>query len=34
VLRRAIRASVVGESAGDLSALEDPSTLDAVRAAS
>ena len=34
VLRRAIRSSVVGEDAGDLSALEDPSTLDAVRAAS
>ena len=33
VLRRAIRSSVVGEDAGDLSALEDPSTLDAVRAA-
>ena len=34
VLRRAIRSSVVGEDAGDLSALEDPSTLDAVRTAS
>lgn len=34
VLRRAIRATVVGEDAGDLSALEDPSTIDAVRAAS
>jgi acetyl-CoA synthetase len=33
VLRRAIRAAVVGEDAGDLSSLEDPSTLDAVRAA-
>jgi acetyl-CoA synthetase len=33
VLRRAIRSSVVGEDAGDLSALEDPSTLDAVRTA-
>jgi acetyl-CoA synthetase len=34
VLRRAIRSSVVGDDAGDLSALEDPSTLDAVRTAS
>jgi acetyl-CoA synthetase len=34
VLRRAIRATVVGEDAGDLSALEDPSTIEAVRAAS
>jgi acetyl-CoA synthetase len=33
VLRRAIRAAVVGEDAGDLSSLEDPSTIDAVRAA-
>jgi acetyl-CoA synthetase len=33
VLRRAIRAAVVGEDAGDLSSLEDPSTLDAVRMA-
>ena len=33
VLRRAIRSSVVGDDAGDLSALEDPTTLDAVRAA-
>ena len=34
VLRRAIRATVVGEDAGDLSSLEDPATIDAVRAAS
>ena len=34
VLRRAIRSTVVGEAAGDLSALEDPSTLEAVKAAS
>jgi acetyl-CoA synthetase len=34
VLRRAIRSIVVGAEAGDLSSLEDPSTLDAVRAAS
>ena len=33
VLRRAIRAAVVGDDAGDLSALEDPATLEAVRAA-
>ena len=33
VLRRAIRAVAVGADAGDLSSLEDPSTLDAVRAA-
>jgi acetyl-CoA synthetase len=33
VLRRAIRATVLGADPGDLSALEDPSTLDAVRAA-
>ena len=34
VLRRAIRATALGEDAGDLSSLEDPSTLDAIRAAS
>jgi acetyl-CoA synthetase len=33
VLRRAIRAAAVGGSAGDLSSLEDPGTLDAIRAA-
>jgi acetyl-CoA synthetase len=33
VLRRAIRAVAVGGATGDLSSLEDPSTLDAVRAA-
>jgi acetyl-CoA synthetase len=33
VLRRAIRSVVVGSDAGDLSALEDPATVDAVRAA-
>jgi acetyl-CoA synthetase len=33
VLRRAIRSVVVGTDAGDLSALEDPATIDAVRAA-
>ena len=33
VLRRAIRAAVVGGDAGDLSSLEDPSTVDAVKAA-
>ena len=33
VLRRAIRSTVVGGEAGDLSALEDPTTLDAVRTA-
>ena len=33
VLRRAIRATAMGRDAGDLSSLEDPSTLDAVRAA-
>src|SRR5437588_1290943 len=34
VLRRAIRATVVGEDPGDLSSLEDPATIAAVRAAS
>ncbi len=33
VLRRAVRAVVVGADAGDLSALEDPATIDAVKAA-
>jgi len=33
VLRRAIRATVLGQDAGDLSSLEDASTLDAVRSA-
>ncbi|HVF33035.1 MAG TPA: AMP-binding protein [Acidimicrobiales bacterium] len=33
VLRRAIRAVVVGDDAGDLSALEDPATVEAVRVA-
>jgi acetyl-CoA synthetase len=32
VMRRAIRAIAVGSDPGDLSSLEDPSTLDAVRA--
>lgn len=34
VLRRAVRAVVVGADLGDLSALEDPSTIEAIRAAS
>ena len=34
VVRRAIRAAVVGEDAGDLSSLEDPATIEAVRSAS
>jgi acetyl-CoA synthetase len=34
VLRRAIRSVAVGADPGDLSSLEDPSTLDAVRGAS
>ena len=33
VLRRAVRAAVVGADPGDLSSIEDPSTVDAVRAA-
>jgi acetyl-CoA synthetase len=33
VLRRAIRAVVTGQDAGDMSALDDPSTIEAVRAA-
>jgi acetyl-CoA synthetase len=34
VVRRAVRAAVTGNDPGDLSALEDPESLDAVRAAS
>jgi acetyl-CoA synthetase len=33
VLRRAIRAVTVGKPPGDLSSLEDPTSLDAIRAA-
>jgi acetyl-CoA synthetase len=33
VLRRAVRGVVTGEDVGDLSALEDPATIEAVRAA-
>ncbi|HEX5615192.1 MAG TPA: AMP-binding protein [Acidimicrobiia bacterium] len=33
ILRRAIRATVTGESAGDLSGLEDPAALDAIATA-
>lgn len=33
VLRRAVRAALVGASPGDLSALEDPTAIEAVRAA-
>ena len=33
VLRRAIRAAVLGRDPGDLSSLEDPSTIEAVRMA-
>ncbi len=33
VLRRAIRCAVLGQDAGDLSALEDPGSVEAVRAA-
>jgi acetyl-CoA synthetase len=33
VLRRAIRATVTGDAPGDLSGLEDPATLDAIRQA-
>ena len=33
VLRRAIRAAAVGQDPGDLSSLEDPGALDAVRSA-
>ena len=34
VVRRAIRAAVTGQDPGDLSSIEDPAALDAVRAAS
>jgi acetyl-CoA synthetase len=34
VVRRAIRAAVTGDDPGDLSSVEDPGALDAVRAAS
>jgi acetyl-CoA synthetase len=34
VLRRAIRATALGVDPGDLSSLEDPSSIDAIRAAS
>ena len=33
ILRRAIRATVAGEDAGDLSSLENPSAIDAIRGA-
>ena len=33
VLRRAVRAVVIGKDPGDLSSLEDPATIDAVKAA-
>ena len=32
ILRRAIRATVLGEEAGDLSSLENPSAIDKIRA--
>ena len=31
VLRRAVRGVVTGDDLGDLSSLEDPSTIDAIR---
>ncbi|MDX6563386.1 MAG: acetyl-CoA synthetase, partial [Gaiellales bacterium] len=34
ILRRAVRATVLGEDPGDLSTLEDPAAIDAVRASS
>ena len=34
ILRRAVRATVLGEDPGDLSTLEDPGAIDAVRASS
>jgi acetyl-CoA synthetase len=34
VLRRAIRATALGIDPGDLSSLEDPASIDAIRAAS
>jgi acetyl-CoA synthetase len=33
ILRRAIRATVAGEDPGDLSSLENPTAIEAVRAA-
>ncbi|MGE5227791.1 MAG: acyl-CoA synthetase, partial [Planctomycetaceae bacterium] len=33
IVRRAVRAALTGEDAGDLSTLEDPASLDAIRAA-
>jgi acetyl-CoA synthetase len=33
VLRRAVRGAVTGEDVGDLSSLEDPDTIEAVRVA-
>jgi acetyl-CoA synthetase len=33
ILRRAIRATVAGSDPGDLSSLENPSSLDSIRAA-
>jgi acetyl-CoA synthetase len=33
IVRRAVRAAVTGEDPGDLSTLEDPSTIDGIRAA-
>jgi acetyl-CoA synthetase len=33
ILRRAIRATVVGEDPGDLSSLENPSSLSSIRSA-
>ena len=32
IVRRAVRATVVGEDPGDLSTLEDPAAIEAVRA--
>jgi acetyl-CoA synthetase len=34
ILRRAVRATVLGDDPGDLSTLEDPGAIDAVRASS
>ena len=33
IVRRAVRAAVTGEDPGDLSTLEDPSTIEAIRLA-
>ena len=33
IVRRAVRAALTGDDAGDLSSLEDPQVLDAIRAA-